>query len=142
MTTRCKATALWMALLIPGTTLAHAPIEGIGNFYNGLLHPVLVPAHLLLLVAIGLFIGQQRSKNVEAALGSFALATIVGLILAWFSIGAEAESIVLVLSTTIGLVIAIKPEIKRLVAAIRDFVETTEPLPGGMAPFREVLLDA
>jgi pimeloyl-ACP methyl ester carboxylesterase len=30
----------------------------------------------------------------------------------------------------------------RLVEAIRDFVETTEPLPGGMAPFREALANA
>ncbi len=118
MTARSKASGLWLALLISDSAWAHAPIEGIGNFYNGLLHPVLIPAHLLLLLAVGLFIGQQGPKKVEVALASFALATIAGLTLAWFSIGAQAEFLVLALSTAIGLLIAIALGINRLVAAI------------------------
>ena len=98
------------ALLIPETSLAHSPIQGIGNFYNGLLHPVLVPAHLLLLMAFGLFLGQQGPKRVEWALGAFAAATIVGLVFAWFSIGAGMESLVLALSAAIGLFVAISPK--------------------------------
>ncbi len=96
-----------IALLLPETSLAHSPIQGIGNFYNGLLHPVLVPAHLLLLMAFGLFLGQQGLKRIELALGIFAAATIVGLVLAWFSIGAGIENLVLVLSAAVGLLVAI-----------------------------------
>lgn len=33
-------------------------------------------------------------------------------------------------------------EPERLVDTIRDFIETTEPLPGGLTPFREALLDS
>ncbi len=95
------------ALLLPETSLAHSPIQGIGNFYNGLLHPVLVPAHLLLLMAFGLFLGQQGLKRIEMALGVFAAATIVGLVLAWFSIGTGIENLVLVLSAAVGLLVAI-----------------------------------
>ena len=102
------------ALLIPETSLAHTPIEGIGNFYNGLLHPVLVPAHLLLLMAFGLFLGQQGPKRVEWALGVFAAATIVGLVLAWFSIGTGMESLVLTLSAAVGLLVAISPQMSLL----------------------------
>lgn len=38
---------------------AHSPIKGVGTFYSGLLHPALVPAHLLALIAVGLLIGQN-----------------------------------------------------------------------------------
>ena len=99
-----------LALFIPQTSLAHSSIPGIGNFYNGLLHPVLVPAHLLLLVAIGLFLGQQEPKRVELALAVFAAATLVGLVMAWFSIGTGWENLVLVLSAVVGLLVAVIPQ--------------------------------
>jgi urease accessory protein len=38
---------------------AHAPFEGAGGFYGGLLHPLFVPAHVLALTATGMMIGQQ-----------------------------------------------------------------------------------
>ncbi len=107
-----RAALLWLALLFSDAAFAHAPIEGIGSFYNGLLHPLLIPAHLILLIAIGLFVGQQASKITEIALGSFAFATMVGLILAWFTIGTQIVTFILVLSTAIGLLIAINPAIQ------------------------------
>ena len=103
---------LWLALLFSDAAFAHAPIEGIGSFYNGLLHPLLIPAHLILIIAIGLFVGQQVSKNTEIALGSFAMATMVGLILAWFTIGTQIVTFILVLSMTIGFLIAINPALR------------------------------
>ena len=102
---------VWLlALMVSEPVIAHAPIKGIGSFYNGLLHPILVPAHLFLLVAIGLFLGQQGLKKVEQLLGVFASATLVGFIAAWFSSGSETETLVLVLSATLGIMIAISPQ--------------------------------
>ena len=105
---------VWLGLVISGPAWAHTPIQGIGNFYNGLLHPVLVPAHLLLIVAFGLFLGQQGPKRIELALGIFAAAAFVGLTLAWFSIGAEMETLGLALSAAIGLVVATSPQLALL----------------------------
>ncbi len=112
MTSKGYAYVLWLALLASDAAFAHSPIEGIGNFYNGLLHPVFVPAHLLLLIAVGLFLGQQGPKPIQTVLGTYAFAIVVGLTGAWFSIGAEMEAFILVLSTATGLLIAINPEIK------------------------------
>ena len=33
-------------------TLAHAPFVGVEGFYGGLLHPLLVPAHAMALLAL------------------------------------------------------------------------------------------
>ena len=50
---------------------AEAPMGGIEGFYGGLLRPILVPAHALGLLALGLFIGQQDSRDRRAPRGSF-----------------------------------------------------------------------
>lgn len=96
-------------LFTPGLAVAHMPIKGINNFYNGLIHPVLVPSHLLLLIAMGLFFGQQGPKENQKALVVFLIATIVGLIVAWFSIGVDMEMFLLSGSAAIGLLVAISP---------------------------------
>jgi len=95
-----------LASIAPGTSLAHSPIQGIGDFYNGLLHPLLVPAHLLLLMAVGLFLGQQEHKRIELVLGSYAVAIMLGLTGAWFSVGTGMETWTLAASAIIGLLVA------------------------------------
>ncbi|MCG8381025.1 MAG: HupE/UreJ family protein [Gammaproteobacteria bacterium] len=107
--------SLWV---VPEVSLAHSSIQGIGTFYNGLLHPILVPAHLLLLVAVGLFLGQQDSKAIQPALGVFAFATIAGLTAAWFFTASQTETLILVLSAVIGLVIAVSPKIPLLLSVV------------------------
>lgn len=99
-------------LIIPETLLAHGSFEGVGGFLNGFLHPLVIPAHLLLLIAIGLFLGQQEPEVVESAFHILPVTIFVGLVIAWFSIGTEMEILLLTLSLTVGLIIAIKPHIK------------------------------
>ncbi len=109
MSAKHSAAACLSALAIAEPALAHSPIEGIGGFYNGLLHPLLVPAHLLLLIALGIFWGQQGPKRIELALAVFAGATAAGLSVAWFTNTAELEIVVVASAATIGLLIAISP---------------------------------
>lgn len=47
---------LWLA---PQGAHAHGAIKGVGDFYAGLLHPFVVPAELLALLAVGLLIGRS-----------------------------------------------------------------------------------
>jgi urease accessory protein len=46
-----------VALLAPTAAAAHGNIPGVGAFYAGLLHPLLVPVELLFLLAIALMLG-------------------------------------------------------------------------------------
>jgi hydrogenase/urease accessory protein HupE len=98
-----------IALLTPVSAFAHSPIEGIDNFYNGILHPLFVPSHLLLLVATGLLFGQRGPRKHQAALAGFLLATIAGLAANWFLTLEEYEAVVLIGAALVGLVVAIKP---------------------------------
>lgn len=105
-------------LLLPGVALAHSPVPGLGGFYNGLLHPLLVPAHLLALVALGLWLGQQALPRIQGALLSFSLLLLAGLALAAFAPpGGGQTSLLLACALGLGLLVAAAWSLPRNVAA-------------------------
>lgn len=84
---------------------AHAPISGVGGFTGGLLHPILVPAHAMSLVALGLFIGQQHERRIAALVFTAALAA--GLLAIAFAVGETVAGDVLLVNTALlGLLVA------------------------------------
>ena len=104
---RPLAASLAGALLLPGVALAHSPVPGIGGFYNGLLHPFVVPAHLLALIALGLWLGQQALPQVERALLAFSLLLLTGLALAAFApAGGGQIPLLLACALAVGLLVA------------------------------------
>jgi hydrogenase/urease accessory protein HupE len=60
--------------------LAHGDIEGVSDFYAGLLHPVLVPAHLLVLIACGLLVSQHERVPGQRLLGGMLIGLLAGLL--------------------------------------------------------------
>ena len=74
------AVTVAVALGLPGGAQAHTPIQGMGEVGSGLLHPLLTPPHLLLLVALGFLLGQQRPLRLGRPVGSFAVGTGLGLL--------------------------------------------------------------
>ena len=68
-------------LLLPQMALAHMPIQGMNNFYNGFLHPLFIPAQVLLLLALGFLLGQQKPRDMQPAITAFLLAVAIGLVL-------------------------------------------------------------
>lgn len=68
--------------LLPDAASAHAPVPGVGAFWNGVLHPVLVPLHLLVLVTAGLVLGQNAPRASRTALPLFAVGLASAVVLA------------------------------------------------------------
>ncbi|MEO4043562.1 HupE/UreJ family protein [Hoeflea sp. CAU 1731] len=58
---------------------AHSPVAGVGEFYNGMLHPLLVPAQLVTLLALGLVVGQHAPKSSNIALPAFVFVLLAAL---------------------------------------------------------------
>ena len=58
--------------------IAHGSIEGIGDLWNGLIHPLRSASHLLLLLSLGLFAGQRR--RYKKAVAVFVGCAAAGLI--------------------------------------------------------------
>ncbi|WP_420416811.1 HupE/UreJ family protein [Pacificispira sp.] len=85
---RLLAPAAALLALPPGTALAHSSLEGIGAFPNGLLHPVLDPAHILCFVACGLLAAHQPASAMPRLFLAAILSLAAGLILATFDIPA------------------------------------------------------
>jgi urease accessory protein len=75
-------------------------------FLGGLLHPLLVPAHLLALVALGLLIGQQRAIRTPCV--GFAIALAAGLLAIALAIGETAALDALLAATALaGILLAL-----------------------------------
>ena len=96
---------LWVAVSFavivaasPGS--AHMPIEGVGGFRGGLLHPLLVPAHGLSILALGLFIGPQQHRFVMY--GIFVVALAIGLIAIAIALDETPAETVLLAAAALG----------------------------------------
>jgi urease accessory protein len=75
-----RAVSLALTLIVSiSPANAHNAIEGAGPFVNGILHPVIAPAHLLSLLALGLWIGRQERAALRRSIVAFAVALIAGL---------------------------------------------------------------
>jgi len=84
---RCSSWSLrWLLLLLlfafPATAHAHSPVKGLGDFYSGLLHPLTTPAHILIIVALGLLAGRRRPFHLKAPMAVFITTSGVALIAA------------------------------------------------------------
>lgn len=72
-----------LALVVcPGVALAHSPIQGLDDFYNGLLHPLYVPAHVLLVFAFGFLLGQQGIPVHLRVIWMYVIGVVAGVLLA------------------------------------------------------------
>lgn len=86
---------------------AHGTIEGVAPFYGGLLHPLLVPAHPLLLLALGLVLAQGGRAAAPRALGLWVLGLALGLVARARWAAPEAVALApLALAAGIGLLVA------------------------------------
>ena len=130
----------------PTPALAHVPFAGLNELYNGLLHPLVVPAHLLLLIATGLFLGKQGSRGIAPSLLVFSLLTFGGLVATIFSMKGGGEKSLLILTAIIGLLIAVNLRIPMflclLVAALTGFLiglDSPQDVLAGKAKFFSLL---
>ena len=60
--------------------MGNTAIEGIDALCNGILYPLIVPAHLLGLIALGLLTGQQGELQIQRVLPIFMIPLLVALL--------------------------------------------------------------
>ncbi|MEQ9463221.1 MAG: HupE/UreJ family protein [Haliea sp.] len=97
-------------LCVPDLVQAHSPMQGIGDFYAGVLHPLLVPAHALALVMLGLFSGQGGLYAMRSCYLGFLPALVVGLTLAGtgLDLGDGLEPLLLLLAALTGMLVILQ----------------------------------
>lgn len=100
------------ASLAPAPAVAHSSFAGLNDFYSGVLHPVVVPAHALAIVCAGLFVGQRKlGARLNRALVAFGGAVTVGALAAALH-GAELtttaiDTVLLGVTAGLGLLVAL-----------------------------------
>lgn len=120
---RLAAPALAAALsLLPAAARAHSAIPGAGDFYEGLLHPLIVPAHVLVLLGLGLWLGQREAARAQRALPAFAVLLLLGLALSGFAAASEPlprllGPALLVLALAAGIAVAAAAHLPGLASA-------------------------
>ncbi len=78
-------------------------------FWQGFLHPLLVPSHFIVLIALGLLTGQQGGRALKLALPAFALLVMDGLVLTRFYVpGWNNELVLLILAALLGVLCALQ----------------------------------
>lgn len=85
---RWFATGFLLVVGFPLNVHAHTPIEGAGDFVAGLLHPLTTPTHLLVLLALGLMLGQHPPLRLKTPLLVFIPLSALALVLTtagWFT---------------------------------------------------------
>jgi urease accessory protein len=113
---RLAVAALLAVVAAPAA--AHSPIEGIGIFYSGALHPLVTPPHLIALLALGLLLGQagQRATGdddaplaaLAAPLAALGVALVAGVLRAGLHPAEEPDTdrVLLALAAATGLAVA------------------------------------
>jgi len=107
------------------TSFAHAPIEGIGTFYNGVLHPVLVPSHLLLLIATGCLLGQFAPVSSRQGLPAFLAALCIAVASTMYAVIKIPVWMLPAFSVLVGVTIAAKRPIADIAYVIIALVAGT-----------------
>lgn len=108
-------------------------------FMKGLYHPMMVPAHLMAIFALGLLLGQQGWRTLRLVLPAFVLAVVAALLMTRYQTAAwNAELVLLPLAAVTGLLVVFKwnmgifiPLIIALVAAMVIGMDSSVPrIPG------------
>jgi urease accessory protein len=103
-----RLVSIVLTLFAAKPTLAHAPIKGIGTFYNGVLHPATVPTHLLLVFGLGLLLGQHAPRPSRSGWFAFVAAFCIGLV-AQQELGVRVpETVLLALALIVGLLVVLE----------------------------------
>jgi urease accessory protein len=113
-----RAAPVLLLMLVANPAAAHSPIEGIGSFYAGLLHPFAVPAHAMALTALALLLGQGDLATARLGLSVAVAALCLGL-----AVGPRLTetlpfpALLLVAALVLGTTVALAPPLPRPLSA-------------------------
>lgn len=97
----------FVGLLLSDTAMAHSFIPGASSFVNGLVHPFVIPAHVISILMLGMFVGQHGSGAMKWSLAAFMLSVITGLLLTLWWSNVQLQILILVACVLLGLAVAI-----------------------------------
>lgn len=111
-----RAALLVLPALVPAKAWAHSQIQGMGEFSGGLIHPLLTPSHLLILLALGLWLGQQQPLRLRVPMAVFVLFSGAGLLLTpWIPLPVAAQPWLAGMALAVALLVVAAARLPRSV---------------------------
>ncbi len=110
-----RSAAALLLLALPAVAEAHTSVPGMNHFMNGFLHPLLTPLHVLILLALGVSLGQRVPLRAGVLLRVFAPVAAVALALTttgWLP--AVHPAVLAAIALGAGAVVAVGKEIPAL----------------------------
>ena len=94
----------WLPILLlcPQAAMAHGSLPGGGGFYAGLSHPFLAWEHLILLIGLGLLVGQRGRIAGHPPLAALTVGLVAGLIFGAGTVASPFVVPILLLSILCG----------------------------------------
>ena len=114
----CKRGAFIALLLASQGAAAHGSVQGLGNFFSGVVHPLFEPAHLIVLIGLGLMLGQRGLARTHPAVPCFIGGSVLGLAAAGLGWTPSTDAPLLALSVLAGLAVATAVSIPPAVCAL------------------------
>jgi hydrogenase/urease accessory protein HupE len=88
-------------------------------FLQGLQHPLLTPSHLIILIALGILLGQQGRQHSTVGLLVFSVSVFLGLVITrFYSPEITLEISLLVIAGVISMLIILKLSLPRLIMIV------------------------
>jgi hydrogenase/urease accessory protein HupE len=109
------------SVFLAGSSAAHAHmlVDGAGDLGNGALHPLMSPAHLLVLVGLALHLSQQVPFGLKAALRTFAPVSAVALALTVSGrLGEVYQPVLVGLALGLGILVGLEIRLPRWASVI------------------------
>jgi len=121
--TKNKSWRRWLpvglVLVLPATAGAHTVTSGVGDFFDGVLHPITTPAHLLVLLGLGLVAGQHPPLNLKVPLAVFIPVSAIALLMTTTGMVKTVYPPILIgLALIAGLLVALEKPPSALVGGI------------------------
>lgn len=102
-------------LILTSTAHAHIAVEGAGEIANGALHPLITPAHVLILLGLGLLLGQQAPLDLKTPIRVFAPASAIALALAATGrIAGTYQPVLIGIALCIGILVGLERRLPRV----------------------------
>nr|WP_315187307.1 HupE/UreJ family protein [uncultured Albidiferax sp.] len=105
-----RLTSVWalLGLGLPGLAHAHSAVAGMNSFYAGLLHPLLTLPHMLVLLGLGLWLGQHPPLRLKAPMLAYATGCAAALLLTTrIAMPPSSQTAVVAVALGCGLLVAV-----------------------------------
>jgi hypothetical protein len=99
--------------------LAHMAVEGAGQIASGALHPLITPAHALILLGLGLLVGQQVPLDLRVPIRVFAPVSAAALFLTMFwQVATVYQPVLVGIALCVGILVGLERKLSRLACGV------------------------